>query len=408
MSSDDLQKLRKLLFEEKYAIQEINIKFDGHSSIIENENRTTVNLGSDNIINTTITLKKDGAQKIFTSIEQDVLFYASSFHRTLDKDGNWVFQCFTDNISYYGAIEQLIDKDGVKRKKALDRIAKHEFQPKYDPEKFLVKFLLSDERKNKKKFELLRQDYFEILVNQALVLKNHLEKDKKLKKERPEYAKISKAIEEILQKGFQVEENQLKNYLAYHKLIDIDIEDITKRILVEKNFHHEIYDSFARGPPRTDISVVGKVPLDVYRRYCELSSHFINALRIAIERANQPEEKNIQYKKFIKNVEIIRSKPEYAIIVQSIEPRIRHSESHINTEIDEQNAVVRITEKIKRERKVLCEYSLNQISLMVFQMERDVLPAMTLAFTIFEAYLLLRVLDSFEYRILLVGIGNIR
>ncbi len=408
MSSEDLQKLRKLLFEEKYAIQEINIKFDGHSSIIKNENRATVNLGSDNITTTTITLKKDETQIIFTSIEQDVLFYASSFHRTLDKDGNWVFQCYTDNNCYYGAIEQLVDKDGVKRKNALDRIAKHEFQPKYNPEKLLVKFLLSDKRKNKKNFELLRQDYFEILVNQALVLKNYLDKDKELKKERPEYAKISKAIEEILQKGFQIDENQIKNYLAYHKFIDIDLEDITKRIQVEKDFHHKIYDSFARDSPYTDIGVVGKVPLDVYRRYCELSSQFINALRISIELESQPEIKIIQFKKFVNNVGILKSKPEYASIVESIEPQIRHSESHINTEIDEQRGLVRITERKKRERRVLCEYPLNQISLMVLHMEKDVLPALMLAFTIFETYLLLRVLDSFEYRILLVGIGNIR
>ena len=32
MTSEDLQKLRKLLFEEKFAIQEINTKFDGESS----------------------------------------------------------------------------------------------------------------------------------------------------------------------------------------------------------------------------------------------------------------------------------------------------------------------------------------------------------------------------------------
>ena len=104
---------------------------------------------------------------------------------------------------------------------------------------------------------------------------------------------------------------------------------MTKRILAEKNYHQKVYQSFARDAPHTDIRVVGKVPLDVYRRYCELSSNFINLLRISIERTSQPEEKIVQYKKYVNNVEIIKSNSEYAIIVQCIEPRIRHSESWI-------------------------------------------------------------------------------
>jgi hypothetical protein len=236
---------------------------------------------------------------------------------------------------------------------------------------------------------------------------NSYEIDKKLKDERSEYVELSKVTSEILEKGFQTKDNQIKNFLAYHKFIDIDIEELTNKINEEKNYHQKLFESFAQNAPYNEIKIVGKVPLDVYRRYCELSSHFINALRISIEIGND-ENPIVAYKKFVTNVEILKSIPEYTMLVKGIEPRIRHSESHINTEIDEKNAIVRVTEKKGKNRKILCEFQLNEISKMILHLDRDFFPAMAVSFAIFETFLLLRCLNSFEYRILLLGIGNIK
>lgn len=411
MSSNDFLRLRDLLFQQGYTIQSIELKLNGPNTATNIANKClTFTFDNQNIMTkTTLVLKEENNQIVFTSYERDVLLYASTFHKSLDKDGNWIFQGYTNNECYYATIEQLIDTDGAKRKTAYNRVVKGEFKPEYDPEKLIRKFLLTGYRKNKKKFEVLRRDYFEILISQALILSKYLEMDKKLKNERERlgYAELSKVTGEILEKGFQTKDNQIKNFLVYHKFIDIDIEEITHRIQEEKDYHKKIYDSFAQNAPYTDIKIVGKVPLDVYRRYCELSSHFINALRISVELGKGIDEIS-PYKKFITNVEILKAVKEYGILIKAIEPRIRNSESHINTEICEKSALVRITEKKGKERRVLCEYPLNEISNMILQLDRDFFPAMAISFTIFETFLLCRILDSFEYRVLLLGIGNIK
>jgi hypothetical protein len=408
MSSDDLHRLRSFLFQEGYTIQNIELKVDGRSKPTKTENQgLLIEFGQDVSTETTFTLKKENEQIIFSSNERDVLLYGSTFHKSLDHDGNWTFQCYSNNECYYQTIDQLIDKDGIKRKSALERIAKGEFKPDYDPEKVIRKFLLAKNRKNKKNFEALRRDYFEILVNQALILNEHLKQDKKLQTERSGYAELSKLTREILDNGFKTNENLIKSFLAYHKFIDIDIDDISTIIQDQREYHQRIYGLFAKESPSTDIKIVGKAPLDVYRRYCELASHFINALRISVELGNGVE-KIKPYKKFTENVEFLRSIKEYEVLVKAIEPRIRHSESHINTEICEKTATVRITEKKGKERIVLCEYPINEISTMILQLDRDFFPAMAISFMIFETFLLGRILDSFEYKILLLGIGNIK
>ena len=409
MPTEDLIRLRNLLFQQGYTIQSYELRPDGPTKAINTANEGIKFIfDSQNLVTkTTLVLKNNKDQIVFTSNERDVLLYTSTFHKTLDKDGNWAFQCYTDNENYYKTIDLLVDNDGSKRKTAYDKISKGEFRPGYNPEQLIRKFLLTGYRKNKKKFEALRTDYFEILVNQVLILKKYLEMDKKLKNERLGYAELSKSAREILEKGFQTEENQIKNFLAYHKSIDIDIEEITKKIQEEKDYHHQLFESFAQKAPYSEIKIVSKAPLDVYRRYCELSSHFINALRISIE-IGKGDKNTADYKKFVTNVEILRSIPEYAVLVKTIEPRIRHSESHINTEIDEKTGIVRFTEKKGKNRKILCEYPLNEISKMILQLDRDFFPAMVITFTIFETNLFLKILDSFEYRILLIGIGNIK
>jgi len=408
MPSEDLIRLRNLLFQQGYTIQSYELRPDGPTKAIKTANDGIEFIFEDQnlVTKTTVVLKNKEDQIVFTSDERDVLLYTSTFHKSLDKDGDWVFQCYTDNESYYKTIDLLIDNDGSKRKSAFDRIIRGEFKPSYNPEKLIRKFLLTGYRKNRKKFEVLRTDYFEILAHQVLILKKYLEMDKKLKNERLGYAELSKAAREILEKGFQTDENQIKNFLAYHKSIDIEIEEITKKIQEEKDYHHQLFESFAQKAPYREIKIVSKAPLDVYRRYSELSSHFINALRISIE--IKGDKNAAAYKKFVTNVEILRSIPEYSGLVKTIEPRIRHSESHINTEIDEKTGIVRFTEKKGKNRKILCEIPLNEISKMILQLDRDFFPAMVITFTIFETNLLLKILDSFEYRILLIGIGNIK
>lgn len=390
MSSQDLAHLRELLFQESYSILKIELKID-------NQNKTNKSIFS---------LKKGVEELVFESSEIDVLLYGSTFHRTLDPDGKWVFISYKDNEKYYRDIDTLIDRDGAKRRAAFDKIIKGNYQPKYDPEELIRKFLLSKKRSNPR-FEPLKTDYFEILIGQALIASDYSKMDAKLQSEREIYSDLTKATRKILSKTFQNRGNAVENFLAYHKYIDIEIEDITKKIQDEKEYHKELYSSLAKQGPSVNIKIVGKAPLDIYRRYSELSSQFINALRISIE-LGEGLERVLPYKKFADNIGIIKSFPEYSVLVDNIDPRIRHSESHINTEIDEKTSIIRITERKHRQRVVLCEYPLNEISKMILSLDRDFFPAMALTFTIFEATLFLQVLDSFEYKNLLLGIGNIR
>lgn len=146
-------------------------------------------------------------------------------------------------------------------------------------------------------------------------------------------------------------------------------------------------------------------PLDVYRRYLEAISHFIEVLRIMIELLNgQVNPKS--HKPYVDNCEIIRKIPLYAPLVSSIDPILRHSESHLNTSFDEKSQTIIIKSKRKKGNPVIVTYTLTELQNKLIDLDKNLMPALVVTFTLQEYAMVLRVLESPEYLQTIFGIGN--
>lgn len=396
MASQDFLQLTNLIFKQGSRITGIQLDV-----------KQAKGKEGDYIHHSLFTLCKNGEKITFESFEKDVLLYGFSFHQIPNAVGDMEFVSIKDLEKYYLDVEFLIDSENKRRAAAFKKVSSGKFKPSYDPEKLVRKFLLSNKRTSKK-FGKLKNDYYEISMYFLLRSKFAVDRDKKLKEERPKYARYSNLIDKLFSRVYRADENYIKNYLKYKNFIDLDLDDLAPRILDEKKHHNRSFKMLSnQGGMPFEEGI--RYPLDIYRRYAELTTHFINAIRISIELL-QGNSNPKSHKKFIENCEIIRKFEGYSELIECLDPRIRHSESHINTVIDSQQLKIIITEthKIRKEtkREVLCEYDSDQLQEMLLIMERDLIPALVYSFYLNEQVLIDITLHSPEYLISLLGIGN--
>ena len=96
----------------------------------------------------------------------------------------------------------------------------------------------------------------------------------------------------------------------------------------------------------------------------------------------------------------------YASLLNCLDPTIRHSESHAATKIDKKNAKVQLTEAESGERRVIADYTFEQISEMTRELFDVLFPSMVLSFRFHGLAVLGVILLSVEYTELLLGIDN--
>jgi hypothetical protein len=398
MISEDFKSLMKLLFHDRYKLIEIKIKLNQINNGTE---------GLPQIVN--IKLMKEHQEIDFISNETDVIEYCFSLNRTIDSNGDWEFYSVKDIERYYSDIDFLRDPDKEKLSNSIKRVIAGEFKPKYIPEKLVIQFLLADnksEKRHSKKFEQLKEDYFDILASCTLDLKQYTDLNEKLKIERDGYKRYSDSVNDLITTAFRSDSNQIKNYLFFKKILDFDIEDLIIRTSKEKKYHNYLFRTLSKTNPHP-LEESTRALLDVYRRYVEVLSPFINALRISIEVCKGDlNPKN--YLKMTENCRIIREENKLSHLVDIYDPSVRNSESHSNTIIDQEQGKILITEKSKGKRIVVKEIELNKMSQWVRCMERDFTPAITITFNIQEQFQLLLAMTSFEYLNAIVAIGNKR
>ncbi len=354
-------------------------------------------------MNTHFILQKDSKQITFDSNEEDVSLFAFSLQKTFDRNGNNVFVNIRDPEAYYQDVQYLLDESKIHRNQALEELLSGKYKFKYNPKKLIDEFILSPNRRSKR-YLTLKNDYFRILSNYAIISKRLLEIQKKTEEEFPDMAERLNLIDEVLMKCFRRGENVIKCYLKYKKYMNLDIDDLTTQAELQSEY---IKDLFSMVDKRQNISDEMEIQytLDAYRRLTELSSNFVNILRICIEFIEGVEEPKLN-DKFINNCKLIKMNSKYSRIVEFIDPSIRHSESHINTKVIQGQKMVQITENMKGERKIIAEYQFDEIKDMKKHLERLVLPSLITSFSANEIALFDMILMSPEYLTLLVHIGN--
>lgn len=381
MASENFKLLMKLLFTDKKKINKVGIK-----------------LSKDDFEYTKIDFTDE---EKFESQEADVAKYAFSLKSTINSDGDYEIASYNNLDKYYSDIEYLLDKDNTKLKKAVEDIRTGRYRFKFDPDKLLEEFLSSKRRKSKK-FLPLKTEYFHICAYNLLQSHIALVNLNKAKSKYPEIDGYYKKIDYIFMKAFRNDRNFVKNYIRQQKAGSFDLGDFAKQVISVTDYTKALKDIFPKQgvKPKTGINFV----LDMYRRYAEACVKPLNLLRIGQEIMDgvaSPEPKKT-------------SEQNKTILLKSLGPvldcfdgRIRNSESHLSTEIDNKGKKILITKSQKEGREVLTKYTFEEMIGMTNTIKDKLLPSLTFTLYIeWRVMLLVIVYPLPEYKILLLQIDN--
>jgi hypothetical protein len=394
MASEDFERLMNLIYFEGYKVFECTLNFERSEDTIAK-----------------VILTKDSEETILQSSSEDFCNYVASLKKTANNSGKFQLTKIENTDAYYEDVEFLIDTDGKKMQAAIKKVQSGDFVLDFDIEKIFDKFISGKYGKKDTNIIKIKTYYFEIFASTLLLSNEYLKIKEKMERRNKEFIKYYLLIDEILRMAFMrvgkpIE--AIKDYKFFKNFLTVDIENIARRTTEQGEYVSDLFGMLAkRGAVEGPIGI--KYLLDVYRRFCELSFDFINMLRIAIEVADGVEkpESNLSH---LKNVEIIKSKQKYSKLVESIDPHIRHSESHMNTHIDyekgKRGEVVLINTEGGKE-KVVGKYTFHDLSDMTKTIQRSLYPALLIAFTIFETAFKLLIFNSPEYKFMLLKLKRL-
>lgn len=388
MKSKDFVGLMNLLYKKHFKVVSYDVK---------------VSKGS---ILSTVSLRK-GSRKIrLTSEEADFGMYVLSFKTTANADGNYTLKHIRNIQAYYDDIGFLVDKDESKLRDGIQKVREGKFTPDFNFEKEFNKLLSEKYARNDKKILKLKSNYYEIFAYTLFISKSYLDLRKKSTEKNPLFATYTNMLDSLLGKAFQRGKNMVKRYKSFKDVAKINIERIATQTLKQNSLFKDQLDMLAkRGKVRGDLGM--QYVLDWYRRWCELSRDFINLTRYAYDQTQGRSTAN-EVLPFTQNVEILRNSP-YSKLVESLDPNIRHTESHISTEIEYEEGKkgnVVLVDTRKGRRKILKRYAFKEVEKMTKTLQTSLYPALIVSFTLLEMALKLLVLRSPEYRFMLLRLGQ--
>lgn len=328
--------------------------------------------------------------------------FVSSMHHTRGRDAATELRPFADLNKYWAEMEHLCVEHEKKRAEAFKRIDSRQFKFSYDPQKLLKEFLATREFSSAK-FAPLKRDHFEVQAYCLRYAQYCLKTKADMHNNKPATVKYSEIIDRILMKAFRTDADFILNYVRFHDMAKLDVEDA---VLQATGQHRHIEDLFrmlaARGPLQPEVGMAHL--LDIYRRLSESLAPFIRVLSDAINIAESGKalDPNLGYER---RVEFIKKSP-YAMLMDCLDPRIRHSESHNASQIDKKAEVVRLTDTENGRRVTLHEYKFEVLSDMTRELLEGLFPVLLLQFHFHEFVLLLVSVMSPEYVRLLLNIEN--
>lgn len=389
MASKDFERLMNLIYFEGYQVSKLSLHVRGEDAIAK------------------IVLTKDPSEVILQSSSEDFFNYAVSLEKTANRNGEFQFTEIKNKNAYYKDVEFLTDTDGKKMQAAIKKIQSGDFTLDFDIEKTFDKFLSGKYGMKDKDIIKLKTHYFEIFALTLHLSNECITSKEKIDRKNKEFTKYYFLIDEILRMGFMRTGKPIKaiqDYKFFNHFLNFDIENIAMRGIEQCEHVNDLLGMLSeRGG--VEGSTGTRHLLDVYRRFCELSFEFINMLRIAIEVADGVENPK-SYLTYLENVGKIKSKQKYSKLVESIDPHIRHSESHVGTRIDNEKDEVVLTDTRGGNENVVGRYAFHELSDMTKMIQRSLYPALLITFTLFETAFKLLIFISPEYKFMLLKLKN--
>lgn len=385
-AGEDYIKLRKLLAA-GYTPSAINVKFGG-----ENEKAT-------------ITLNpKEGEPIAFESKDDDVIMFSFSLKFLFDQQGNSLIGEVKDLNKFYDEAKMLFDPNNEKFHIARNQILQGKVKINYFPHLLLRQFLEDTSKTNHKPYLQLKDDYFIIRVLHVEEMKMVYEGLMKIRNQKSLKTKIFDLTLDLFRQAFHKDKNFLLNYQLFQKYNKADIMDILLSTHKEREFTTDQFEMLhKRGGIPADPGL--RYIIGSYANMAETIIKLLNIIRAAIEITEGKPNPDVK-KSSTENWMKIKNSSIYSIIVEEFDPRIRHGKAHNNFEIVTDKNIINFYED-GRIRKLAVSYSFEQLRVM-WQRIHIILAALVMAVCVEQSALTGVLLDSPEYKMSLLRLGNFR
>ncbi len=381
--SKDYVKLKNLLHFDGYILQRFTIK----PTTDESE----------------FALKKNGDELIFQSKESDVAMLGMRLKVFPDMKYKDAFKEVKDLTKYFGDIEFLVDLDKRKLQKAKTDLESGIFKFQYDPLEHLEIFLDST-TKSSSSFNYLKKDHHHIIayvVHLLLKLQQTYDARCALK------SGFKVKMDFLFQRAMEAihSERPIDSYLKLMALIDYDPKDKLSEyveLMAQNNATFETMQKSYGG--KTKAENVMHLLLDIYRKLAEFSRDYIRTFA-KIEHVLR----NVEYNSksgFCENYNYLNDNPGYQDFLKPLDPDLRNSESHLNTIHNKVEGKLIITKRNRRHRETIREYSYKEFSDISNNLNNNLVLELAMSISLCHMITLFRVINSYEYKMLLLSIDN--
>lgn len=343
MDSKDLRELRCLIFQEKWALETFSFSMADELSA-----EAVISRGSE--------------RRTISSKEPDFFFFIVSQRSLPDRDGNPRF-FEVDTNKYEADLELFIDEGHAKLKAATQRVLTGKASITLPEADALLKRVFLEDMRRPEDISRLAGTYYEIAGLHTVKAKMLHDQARALEKKLPQAKALREEIDKTLLNRLMpmLHSNPFQCLKTFHSWIDLQQQD--RRLKEQARYHNWLFAMLsARGTTPGDEGV--SYLLDIYRRFSELARAYIQALLKATDgpTVRQP-------KGFDDEVAALaeRGFPTIALV---LDPRIRHSESHLNTELLPGRKVRIVADSGS------VEYSHSQVAEMTRRLKEEVVPAL--------------------------------
>lgn len=372
-ASPDLEKLRALIFREKWQLIKTNIDL--------------------NVMRADVILHRAAEKLELSSTAPDFFMFVAKMRLLPDREGRIEFRQ-TNTTKYYDSIDHFIDDGGLKLKAAMKRVLARQAGITLPEALELLKRVAVQKRRLPTDIPHLNTHYYEILALLTLYSREILAKIKELEKRMPTAALLGTEIESALRSSLapalaRTPIEALGLFASW-----IDLEHTQQQVSTQAAYHNALFNMLiSRGeiPGPEALAYIA----DICRRFQELTRSYFQALmkatwlRIGVE--------PLPSKGFEWEVAQLKTMG-FSAILQGVDPKVRNSESHLETVIVHDKRAVHFNTD-----NGTAIYTYDDVQRMTDALRLKTVPALLISFQKVELWLYLNLVISSNFKLLIIG-----
>ena len=392
MASEDFLLLTDMIYNKHWSINRITHSFDRESGE-----------------KSTIVLRKDDQTQELQSSAEDFVRFAHQHQKIVDVKGEGKLAKVRDTGKYWNDIEKLVDIDGGKARAAAKSLMAGEFKFSFNPYKGVRKILQDRIPTNDPDVRGVKTHFFETCAGVLIEAQQLLRLEEKPKKSNPIFAGYASRYERILRHGFlgQADKtNIIDAYKKYVGAVQIDHEDLLRRIH-EQERYAEFLRQLLASTGKVELQNGARAILDAYWRLCEVCSPMLYVAQVAMAFAEN-RVLSRDRPSFEDLVESLGNNSETKDLVECVEPVLRNSEAHCASSIvlEKGQPVVIAYDCRTYPAREIKRFPLSEVTNKVNCLAKSLLGALYMTLELFEYAFLLLVLNSYEFKMLLVTLDQ--